>query len=79
MYSHGSEFEMAPDMSMNFTSLGTSCVGRQEEEPQTAYPMLITWASLMAASVLMGHQILPNQSIIQSINRMAVMKLSTSP
>ncbi len=35
---------MAPDVSRNFISLNT-CVGLQEEEPQTAYPMSVTWAS----------------------------------
>ncbi len=39
---------------VNFISLVTSCVGLQEEEPQTAHPMSFTWASHIAASMLMG-------------------------
>ncbi len=38
MYSHGSEFEMAPGLSMNLIALDTSSVALREEEPQTAYP-----------------------------------------
>ena len=35
-------------------SLDTSCVGFREEEPQTAQPMSFSWASHIAASVVMG-------------------------
>ena len=48
------EFEMAPSLSVNFVSPVTSCVGFQEEEPQTAFPMSFTLASDIAASVLTG-------------------------
>ncbi len=44
---------MAPSVSENFISLVT-CVGCWEEEPQTAYPMSLTWASHIASSVLTG-------------------------
>ena len=37
----GSPFEMASSASVNFISLVTSCVGLQEEEPQTALPHVI--------------------------------------
>ncbi len=43
---------MAPSVSVNFISLVTSCVGLQEEEPQTAPPMSFTWVSHIAASML---------------------------
>ena len=41
--------------SVNFISLVTSYVKLREEEPQTAFPMSITWASHIAANVLTGH------------------------
>ena len=45
---------MTPSMSVYFVSLFTSCVGLQEEEPQTACPMSFTWASHIAASMHYG-------------------------
>ena len=46
----------------NLISLVTSCVGLQEEEPQTPFPMSIIWVFHVAASMLMGLPTLPNQS-----------------
>ena len=39
------DFQMTPN---------ESCVGRQEKKPQTAFPISVTQASHIAASVLMG-------------------------
>ncbi len=41
-------------VSVNFISQVTSWVGLQEEGPQTAYRVSITWASHIGASTLMG-------------------------
>ena len=49
------QIEMAPSVSVNFVSLVISC-----------FPMSFTWASYIAASVLMGHYTLPNQSTCDS-------------
>ena len=55
------QFELAWSMKpyawtiMGQLSLVTSCAGLQEEEPQTAHLMSVTWASHIAASVLTGH------------------------
>ena len=46
--------EMAPSMSVNFISLVTSYVRLREEEPQTIFPMSITWVSHIADTMLMG-------------------------
>ena len=44
-----------PDFTIcNVLAHVTSCVLPWEEEPQTAYPKSLTWASHIAASVLMG-------------------------
>ncbi len=43
-----------PSQSVNFISQVTSCVRLWEEEPQTAFPMPLTWASHIATSMLMG-------------------------
>ena len=48
------QFEMAPNVSVNFISLVTSCVRLRKEEHQTAFPVSFTWVSHIAASVLMG-------------------------
>ena len=56
---------MAPSVSVNFISLVTYCVRLQdEEEPQTAYLMSVTWESCRAAIVLTGRYTLPNQSYL---------------
>ena len=54
-------------VSVNFVSQVTSCLGFQEEEeePQTAYPMSITWSFPMANTVLIRNVNL-TQSIIGS-------------
>ena len=62
-------FETAPSVSVNFTSLVT-CVRFRMEEPLTAYPMSITWASHIAASVLTGCSTLPNQLLIWSSSKL---------
>ena len=49
------QFEIAPSESVNFISVVTSCAGLWEEAPQTAHLTSFTWASHIAASVLMGH------------------------
>ena len=41
-------------VSVIFISFVTSCLGPQEEEPQTAHPMSFTWASHIAASMYYG-------------------------
>ncbi len=46
---------------LNFILLLTSCVGLQEKEPQSAYPMSSLWASRIAARVLSRHT-LPSRS-----------------
>ena len=48
-----SKFEMTHSVSVNFTSRVTSCVGLHDEEPQTTLPMSFTWASRIAANMLM--------------------------
>ena len=50
-----SNFEMVPNVSVNFISLVTSCLGLPGEKPETAHLMSFTWASYIAASVLTGH------------------------
>ena len=52
-----------PSTSVNYISLETSCFGLQEEKPQTAHLIFFTWASHIAASVLMGLST-PTQTII---------------
>ena len=47
--------EMARSVFVNFLSLVTTCVGLQEEDPQTTLPMSFTWGLHIAASMLMGH------------------------
>ena len=37
--------EMTPRVSLNFISHVTYCRGLREDDPQTTYPMSITWAS----------------------------------
>ena len=51
------------DSSLTLLVLAFLC-GLQEEEPQTAHLVSITWASPIAASVLTDVKLLPNQSII---------------
>ena len=54
-----------PSQSVNFISVVTSCTGLWEEEPQTAHPTSFTWASHIAASMLMGRTLRSTQSINQ--------------
>ena len=39
------KFKMTPKVSVNFVPHVTFYFGVQKKEPQTAYPMCITWAS----------------------------------
>ena len=45
---------LVPSVSVNFISLVTPSVRLREEESQTAFPTSCTWASHLAASMLMG-------------------------
>ena len=57
-------FEMAPSVSVNFTSLVNSCVGLQKEEPQTAQPMSFIWAFIWPLACSWDYKLYPvNQPI----------------